>query len=165
MKNLKEQKAVKRIKKAQELIVKMEALMARVELSKKLGLETTGDETLLKMHQQQLDELSDDTVQDAAKSVLGNISNYGQEKVIDGVLIKTTKSAVDVGASVVEQSGEFIESLGVCAVDTSASIVKAGLKGIRDITSLTSSAVRASGNAVIDKGGDSLKGFFKLIGK
>lgn len=118
MKNLKEQKAVKRIKKAQELIDKMEALMARVELSKKLGLETTGDETLLKMYQQQLDDLSEDTSQAESTSVLGIVSDFGQEKVIEGVLIKTSKSAVDVGASAVEQSGEFIELLGVCVVDT-----------------------------------------------
>ncbi len=165
MKNLKEQKAVKRIKKAQEVIAKIEALKARVELSTKLDLETTGDVILLKMYQQQLDELSEGNVQTESNSVLSNISNYGQEKVIDGVLIKTSKSVVDVSAAVVENSGVLIESLGVCVVDTGASIVKAGLKGIRDITSFTSSTVRASGDTIIDTGGDSLKGLFKLIGK
>lgn len=165
MKSLKEKNEFKRIKKAEDLISKLEAIKTRLELSTKLGLDTTGDETLLKMYQHQLDELSEVNDKTESKSVLGNISNYGQEKVIDGVLIKTSKSAVDVGASAVEQSGEFIESLGVCVVDTSASIVKAGLKGIRGITSLTSSAVRASGNTIIDKGGDSLKGLCKLIGK
>ncbi|MBI9011241.1 MAG: hypothetical protein JEZ08_03355 [Clostridiales bacterium] len=85
MKSFKEQKAVKRIKKAEDLISKLEALKARVELSTKLGLDTTGDETLLKMYQQQLDKISENTSQVGSKSVLEKVSNYGQEKVIDGV--------------------------------------------------------------------------------
>ncbi len=165
MKSLKEKNEVKRIKKVEDLISKLEAIKTRLELSTKLGLDIAGDETLLKMYQQKLDELSEDNGKTESKSVLGNISNYGQKKVIDGVLIKTSKSAVDVGASAVEQSGEFIESLGVCVIDTSASILKAGLKGIRDVTSITSCAIKSSGETIIDKGGDSLKGLFKLIGK
>ncbi len=67
MKSLREQKVVKRIKKAQDLISEMEVLVARLEQSTKLGLDTTGEETLLKMYQRQLDELSEDNGQSESK--------------------------------------------------------------------------------------------------
>ena len=74
-------------------------------------------------------------------------------------------SVVEISASAVEYSGELVESLGNCVVDTTASIIKAGLKGIREVTSLTSQAVRKSGGTIIEKSGGSLKGFVKLFEK